>query len=250
MEKLNISIIKILLVGALVTVSATANAGQGFRFSSKAPVVVAPQTHIGYFFGYGGFTFGTDFTSRGAFDEPWPHGALYADPSNIPINFSMDEGWSAGGGVGFYSNLLNGSRFELEGSYLTNEVGDDFTFAGVALPATFKFQTNTAMINFLKEVPLGRQGGLTSYFGFGLGYSSTKMQGATGGVGYSSRDDGFAWQLIAGVDFPIGQNLALFTQYRYLALPDSTFETDFGDFNLFNGSPSNHSVLFGARVSF
>lgn len=246
MEKLNISIFKSLLVVAVVAISSSVVAGPSYRMNAKAPVI-APAPKLGYVFGYGGYSFGSSYNNRGSFNDPWVPAGFAGDPFNIPINFSTDGGWTAGGGFGLYSSCLGGSRVELEASYLSND-STGTVWNNIALPGTLRFQTNTAMVNFLKEFPVGQR--LVGYTGFGFGYASTKLVGDTAGVRYSSRNDGFAWQYILGMDIPISQSVALFTQYRYLVLPDGSFVTDFGDFDQHVTDHSNHSVLFGARVSF
>ncbi|MEM9017942.1 MAG: outer membrane beta-barrel protein, partial [Verrucomicrobiota bacterium] len=172
------------------------------------------------------------------------------DPNKIPIDFDLNSGWTAGGGVGFYSSLFNGSRFEIEGSYTSNDNGN-LTYANFELPADFTIETIAVMFNFLKEVPLGETGA-TGYFGPGVGWHTTEFRGDIDTIKYSDRDSGFAWQLIAGVDFPLTERLALFTQYRFLVLDSElTHETDFGDFRqTTTSSPYSHAVMVGARVSF
>lgn len=259
MEKLNIIILSVVIATVLVATSHIANAGPGYRLSSKSPVPKAPiasSAHRGYVFGYGGFVFGSSWNNNGAFDldsnwqehcPPGYDGHYGFDPASIPMNWDTDNGWSFGGGIGRYSGLFGGSRFELEGSYLSNGV-DSLQYAGFALPANFDLSTKTVMVNYLKEVPFGSA---TGYFGGGIGWAWTTMDGDIDTIQYGSTDDGFAWQLIAGMDFPVTERLALFTQYRYLVLDEATFTTDFGDFsNTTEENPTSHSVLVGARVSF
>lgn len=245
------------LLAVLTLLGSTAEAGTNFRLSSKSPI--APKrvpSSSGYFFGYGGVAFGNNWSNTGAFDlsPGWqnhcPSQVLANpafDPLNIPMNWDTENGWSFGGGVGRYSNLFGGSRFELEGTYLSNEV-NRLSYAGFELPANFDLRTKALMVNYLKEVPFGSA---TGYFGGGIGWGWTTMDGDIDTILYDSSDDGFAWQLIAGIDIPITERLALFTQYRYLVLDDCAFTTNFGDFtNTTNKNPSSHSVLVGARVSF
>lgn len=260
MEKLNIKIHYIVIASVLVATSTIATAGSGYRLSSKSPAPKAPITFSaprGYVFGYGGFVFGSSWENTGAFDTsdndwmaycpPGVHDKDDFDPSNIPMDWDLNDGWSFGGGIGRYSGLFGGSRFELEGSYLSNGV-DSLQYGGADLPANFDISTKTAMVNYLKEVPFGSA---TGYFGGGIGWAWTTMDGDVDSINYSSSDDGFAWQFIAGVDFPITERLALFTQYRFLVLDDQTFTNDSGDFgNTTDDNPSSHSVLIGARVSF
>mgnify|MGYP001804761631 CR=1 FL=1 len=43
----------------------------------------------------------------------------------------------------------------------------------------------------------------TFYFGGGVGYATTSLDGEVDKIENNDEDGGFAWQLIAGVDFPI-----------------------------------------------
>jgi len=248
MEKLNIYCLKMAIVVAVAGLTSPAFAGEGFRMHSKSPVY-QPKRHKGYVFGYGGVDTGSNYRTTGAFDDPHdPHGHAPFNLGGFPIDFDMDNGATAGGGVGVYSQFLGGTRFEIEGSYTSNEVGF-LRFAGFELPADFDLDTTSVMFNLLKEVPLAE--GVTSYFGGGIGWATTDMDGDIDTIQYNDTDNGFAWQLIAGVDFPITERLAFFTQYRYLVLSDLDFTTNFGDFTFAtDDNPASHAVLFGARVSF
>lgn len=260
MEKLNIRFLPVVIASALVVISSPAVAGTGFRLSSKNPAPKAPvptQQFNGYVFGYGGYVFGSTWENTGAFDmsdpawqqhcPPGYAGHNLIDPQNIPMDWETEGGWTLGGGVGRYSGLFGGSRFELEGTYLSNGV-ESLDYAGINLPANFDLDTTAVMVNYLKEVPLGH---CTGYFGGGIGWGWTSMDGDIDTIQYDDTSSGFAWQLIAGIDIPVTERLALFTQYRYLVLDDASFTTDFGDFtNTTDDNPANHSVLIGARVSF
>lgn len=261
MEKLNSRLLALIVGTALVSFASPVFAGPGgYRLSSKSIIPKGPATATpfrGYVFGYGGVSFGSTWNTTGAFDlsdpdwmencpEDW-HTDPAFDPQNIAMDWETETGWTAGGGIGRYSGLFGGSRFELEGTYLTNGV-DGIQYAGFELPADFDIETKAFMVNYLKEIPLGR---LTGYVGGGIGYAWSEMNGDIDTIKYSDSDGGFAWQFIAGLDIPVTERLALFTQYRYLVLSDMAFTTDFGDFtNTTNDNPANHSVLFGARVSF
>lgn len=260
MEKFTIRLLSVVIATGMVVVSSPVFAGTGFRMSSKNPAPKAPipvSSYSGYVFGYGGYVFGSTWENTGAFDvaDPgWqghcPNSANTIpgfNPQNINMDWESEAGWTMGGGVGRYSGLFGGSRFELEGTYLSNSV-DSLTYHNFQLPANFDLDTTAVMVNYLKEVPLGR---CTGYFGGGVGWGWTSMDGDIATIQYGDSSDGFAWQLIAGIDIPVTERLALFTQYRYLVLDDAEFTTDFGDFtNVTDDNPANHSVLIGARVSF
>lgn len=257
MEKLNIRFLQLIVAATAVAFASPAFAGP-YRMNSKSPVA-QPKQFKGYVFGYGGWDSGASFDTLGAFDDagavaehcpPGYDGHYGFDPSAIPIDWDLNNGWTAGGGVGMYSHLFNGSRFEIEGSYTSNEVGD-LTYANFELPADFDINTVSVMFNMLKEVPFGKRGGATGYFGGGIGYASTTMDGDIDTILYSDTDAGFAWQLIAGVDIPVTERLALFLQYRYMVLSDLSFTTDFGDFTQSTeDNPASHAVQVGLRVSF
>ncbi len=222
---------------------------------SKSPIVEPAPALNGYFFGYGGISFGgggqntTGSFTRNA--DPATTDALAAggiDPFNIPIDFDLRDSWNYGVGLGLYSSFLGGTRLEIEGASEKTDIGT-LRFAGFLLPSSFQFKTNAVMVNFLKEFPL--YGGAIGYTGFGLGHASTEMRGDIGGVPYGEKSHGFAWQFLLGIDVPVTERLALFTQYRYRVLPELTYFSEFGDFYFTtNDQPSNHALQFGARLSF
>lgn len=257
MEKLNNRLLTAIVAAVLAALTSSAIAGPGFRLSSKSPVY-QPKQKKAYFFGYGGFDSGSQLDTTGAFDldtdweahcPPGYEGHYGFDPTQIPINIDFDNGFTLGGGVGVYSGLLGGSRFEIEGFSTQSESG--FTeYAGFELPSDFEIQTLAVMFNMLKEVPLGETGA-NAYFGGGVGYATTTFEGDLDTILYDNENAGFAWQLIAGVDFPVTDCFSIFTQYAYRVLSDQTFITDFGDFTqTTDENPFSHAVMIGGRVSF
>jgi len=237
MEKLNIRIYFAIFATVGVLGASFAEAGSPFRIHTEAPAREAKR----YVFGYGGVMFGSSYETTGFFDY---------HPNAIPISWDTDEGWAAGGGFGFYSQALGGSRFELEGSYAQNTF-DTFQydgFEGYITGGENQINTSSVMVNFLKEVPLG---GVVGYFGAGVGGAVSEFQGDLFGVGVDSRQGGFAWQLIAGIDIPLNERLAFFTQYRYRSIEGIEYTTFFGDFTFSaDDALANHSILTGLRFSF
>jgi len=120
MEKLIVKTFKVLTLAAVAAFSVNANAGTPFRMHSKAPIHQVKQ----YVFGYGGVNLGSEYQTTGNFLEV--HGYT---PRDIDIDWDTDAGFTFGGGIGFYSNVLGGSRFEIEGSYSENTISD-LTYGG------------------------------------------------------------------------------------------------------------------------
>ena len=257
MKILNISISKLstafLVFGLGFSFEMSASANDGFRMHSKGALVSQPTKRFtGYLYGYGGISFGGSVESTGTFSDLSSEGATIVsgdglDPASIPINFDLRDDWNAGLGLGFYSSLLGGTRFEIEGAVDTKDVGI-LTYGGFVLPSIFEFRTSAVMVNFLKEIPMATA---TGYAGFGVGYAQTEMNGQIGGVPYNTTDSGIAWQFLMGLDVPVTERLAFFTQYRYRILDDLTFTSNFGDFSFTTDSTQGgHALLMGARVSF
>ncbi len=253
MEKLNTRLLQTIAALVALGFSSAALGNDGFRMHSKGVAVEPPApVYTGYFYGYGGISFGGGAGTTGSFNDLTSPGAQIVaasglNPSSIPINFDLRDGYNAGVGLGLYSGWLNGSRFEVEGSWEAKDVGS-LNYGGFLLASDFEFKTAAIMFNFLKEIPVGAA---TAYTGFGIGYAETEMNGDVGGVLYNRTDSGFAWQFILGLDVPISERWALFTQYRYRVLEDLTFASNFGDFSFTtNDKPAGHAVSFGARVSF
>lgn len=240
MEKLIVKTFKYLTLAAVAAFSFTANAGTPFRMHAKAPVHKVDK----YIFGYGGVNLGSDYHTTGSFLQPGPGN------NAIPLDWSTEAGFNVGGGIGVYSCFLGGSRFEIEGSYGENTI-DAFAYNNVQLwPSEFVGQISTAtvMVNFLKEVSLGKA---TGYFGGGIGGANSQFKGNYYYLPVNERDGGFAWQLIAGVDLPINDCIALFTQYKFQSIHGIEYNTVAGDFPFSTDEAiTSHSVQAGLRFSF
>lgn len=191
----------------------------------------ATQDKFGYIFGYGGIAFGpeVDATSN--------------NPAGTTLNFVFENDYNFGGGIGFYSHFLNGSRFEIEGLLSRNELS---TLSNNGVPvagSTGNVKIGGAAINLLKDFKLGR---LTPYIGGGIGYGSLDwdLYDATGTrVGVTS-DSKAIYQGIVGTDICLTKCLSLFTQYKILVVGD----TDWTGFD--NGSISINNVSAGLRYNF
>ena len=239
-----------LLIVLLIAGSGLSALAGGFRMHPKAPVVVPPPLRV-YIFGYGGMNSGGKYNTKGDVYGYYNDGKdgyeKHTNLTHIPTMYNLEEGYSLGLGFGMYSDMWGGCRYEIEGSYDKVRV-DNFMFNGIQMSSNLDFTTRAVMFNWLKEFPIG---GLTGYAGPGVGWADTEIYGQAMGMFYNDRSSGFAWQLIAGVDFPLSQNFAFFAQYRYRVLSGQDFSTVSENFIVETiDNPSSHALLFGARVSF
>jgi Outer membrane protein beta-barrel domain len=179
----------------------------------------------GYVFGYGGFAAGYEL-----------------DLTGTVAHFDFGGGFIAGGGVGIYSDLLCGSRFEIEGLFTSNDIESVTDVAGITEGASGGgINTRAVMVNALKEIPFAC---VTGFVGAGVGYAGTELDD-----GEFSVDSGaVAYQLIAGGEMPISDCLALFAQYKLLGIGETDYLVD-GDTLNFD-SYFIHSVSAGLRFSF
>jgi len=232
---MNIS--KLIALTALVGFACSAaHAGTHYIPMGKQPLV-APHCDTGYVFAYGGMTLGDTLNNQGHFAPG------FGDPT---LDFSTGNDWIYGGGVGMYSQFLNGSRFEIEGFRSEQGIVGDVLFGGVPLQSTGKVRATAVMINFLKEIPLGRA---TGFVGGGIGGAAVNYDVDIYGTIFDDTDRAVAYQVIAGIDLPITDCVSLFTQYKFLAVPNLDHIDKLGGLTMESDFYS-HSVMAGLRFSF
>jgi hypothetical protein len=168
---------------------------------------------------------------------PHPKTAAGAGPGEI----DFDEGFIFGGGVGLYSDCFCGSRFEIEGIAMMND-SSTCNFSGITTTVDGEAETYAAMLNVLKEFPLGC---VTGYAGLGIGFAWTDL---TLEGGFSASDHALAYQAIVGGDYPINDCVSLFAQYKLLGIADSVYSSN--GLTLRVEDYFTHSFSVGARLSF
>ena len=145
-----------------------------------------------------------------------------------------DTGFLVAGAVGMSLNqYMNGLRVEVEAAYRQNNVDGDFS-SNYALPTPFAFgtidydhETFSVLANVWYDFDLA---GVRPYVGGGIGWADVSFDGAYTCVGggncvggpFDFSEDGFAWQLGAGINFAISPNMQLGVGYRYLQAPEPT----------------------------
>lgn len=138
-----------------------------------------------------------------------------------------DTGWVVGGAVGYdLGDLARGVSTELEISYRENSrdgLWSSSTDGGWSGTIGFDHSSLAIMANAWYEFPVG---GVSPYVGGGLGWARTRLEGQyvgqAGDPTFKFEDEGFAWQLGAGVSYPIKPGMSIGLGYRYFRGPDVT----------------------------
>lgn len=127
------------------------------------------------------------------------------------ISIDMETGYYAGGCIGYkFSSPL---RLEGEVAYRRNNF-DKAKFEGDKYGLSGNLTTWTYMANLYYDFDMGCA--FTPYLGVGAGYADTKGTVKIEDVKGKGRDDGFAYQGIAGVSYALCENVDLGLEYRYL----------------------------------
>lgn len=123
-------------------------------------------------------------------------------------------------------DLTEADNVQINGNTLTFDNGD-------------KLRRLSAMANLWVDIPLGMA--ISPYVGGGLGIQGTEIAGEGKGT--------FAWQLGAGVSFPITSSLSLAIDYRHREQKGYTLSEDGFDYARVGKAKSN-SVTAGVRFYF
>lgn len=151
-----------------------------------------------------------------------------APTDTFAISADSDTGWVIAGAVGLNLNQwMQGLRLEAEVSYRTNEVDGDWVTnnnvdAPDSGPLNYDHSAVAVMANVWWDFDVG---GFRPYVGGGIGWADVEAEGSyVNGdvVPFSFSDDGFAWQLGAGVNFQVSPSVLLGVGYRYFEAPDVT----------------------------
>jgi opacity protein-like surface antigen len=148
------------------------------------------------------------------------------------LNFhpNSETGFLIGAAVGMHvDQIIPGLRVEAEVDYRSNHskgtwqsnTGDPTDVSSGALD--FDHTTWSVLANAWYDFSLGSS--LKPYVGGGIGWGETKLDGkfvSGAKPNFSFTDDGFAWQVGAGVNYAISPNVLVGVGYRYFSGPDVT----------------------------
>jgi opacity protein-like surface antigen len=151
---------------------------------------------------------------------------------------NSDTGFVIAGAVGYnLTSVAPGLRVEAEVSFRQNSNdGTWLTSTGLTSsgPLDFDHQATAVMANVWYDFDIG---GFRPYVGGGIGWADVELDGTFVGASLPAldvSDDGFAWQLGAGVNFQISPNVQLGVGYRYFQAPEVTVFAPFAP-NLSSG---------------
>ena len=167
-----------------------------------------------------------------------------------------DVGFVVGGAVGLsLGNVAPGLRVEAEVAYRENNANGAWTSDITTITGIdnglhdYDHSSFSVMANAWYDFDLGD---VKPYVGGGIGWADAQADGSYTGdqtAAFEFEEDGFAWQLGAGVRFDISPNMGLGVGYRYFRGPDivirspgfitSTFDNDASG----EIETENHSVL-------
>ena len=197
----------------------------------------------------------------------FPNDSNVSFDSNYNYDFVYDYDFDVGYKMGFDGDIIGGYDFgqfraELELGYKTasvDDIGSDFLDQFVGINTDGDVSVWSLMVNGLWNPSIGDR--WNAYIGGGIGWAWTKfntdfsqdIQGPEPFDVGNLKDDGFAWQIIAGVGYNISDNIELGLKYRYFETKfKDSFEDNFDGLIEFDadGKVSSHSILASLIFSF
>lgn len=164
---------------------------------------------------------------------------------DVSGEIEFDTGWMAGVAVGY--GFGNGLRFEGELSYRKNDV--DRAFDGELASSNGDVSAGALMGNLVYDFDVSPS--VIPYIGLGAGLAVVEFDDIVlAGLGDTIDDDDtvFAWQALAGVAFPLRDQLDLTVDYRYFQTADPDLRLGSG--GKVEGEYSSHSLMLGLRYRF
>jgi OmpA-OmpF porin, OOP family len=177
-----------------------------------------------------------------------------ANADTLTWDVGSETGFIVGGAVGLnLDQVVKGFRFEVEAAY-RQESGDGIVTTNTGTPTAvstglidFERSTFSVLANIWYEFDLA---GTNPYFGGGAGWADTEIEGSYAGAvsgPFKFTDDGFAWQVGAGINFDISSNVVLGLDYRYFVGPEITIAAPTGNLTRADLDSGNHSATVSLK---
>ena len=167
--------------------------------------------------------------------------------------FGFDSGWAAFLTIGH--KFSSRWRLELEGGFRSADldtatvvVGDGVTYlGGEVVDIGSDVQMATAMVNFYYDFDLDQW--LVPYIGAGAGAAQVEYDVSEPGLIFSGNDKAwiFAYQLMAGVSFPVADGFSMSLGYRYFATEE--FDRTGTTGQVFKTDVTQHSIDVGMQFA-
>lgn len=167
---------------------------------------------------------------------------------------NLHDGFAGGMAIG--GLMIEHVRSEFEVTYRDNDFAafshQEFNLSTGLLtasnhrPATGNVRTYSGMFNLLFDTCPRCPYSPSLYLGGGLGGLYADGKAVTSLDTFVVQNSSFAYQFIAGINYPIRKRVDLYSEYRFLGannLHVSTASTDYGDFKY-----DSHNIFFGIRL--
>jgi opacity protein-like surface antigen len=184
-------------------------------------------------------------------------GSTIGAPGVVLYNFDYDQTYENGYGTSAFIGwtVANDFRIELEGGFRSADLdtatvitGDGVTYlGGETVDIGSDVQMGTAMVNFYYDLDLDAW--LVPYIGAGAGAAHIEYNVTEPGLIFSGNDKAwiFAYQLMAGVSFPIADGFSMSLGYRYFMTED--FDRTGTTGQVFKTDITQHSLDVGMQFS-
>ena len=159
-----------------------------------------------------------------------------------PDTFTTDADLETGLFASVVGGLNAGGGFALEGEVMHFSSDIDTAEADAALGYALDASVASTAVMINGVYTFGA-GSFSPYVGAGAGWGTSEYEFA----GASDDDGGIAWQIKAGVTFPMSDTMTWDLGYRYLSLP--SYEKSEGGVSV-DADGTGHVVTLGARFAF
>jgi len=161
-----------------------------------------------------------------------------------PAEAVFETGWAALGALGY---AMRNWRVEIEGGYRSNELETYEKNGWSVEPVSGELTEISAMLNVIYDVPLSEAFSLSVGAGAGGDYADLSIDLPWQSIEYN--DWRFAYQGIAGVNYALTHNLAMFVNYRYLYVDMEDFQAT-PKLHVDGEDVQKHTASLGLRYAF
>ncbi|HUJ96744.1 MAG TPA: OmpA family protein [Stellaceae bacterium] len=170
-------------------------------------------------------------------------GLSVTGPSGNQATLNQDPGYLINTGPGYAFG--NGFRAEIDLGYRHNDAKNVTLPGGGTTPTSLNLKANAAarsyMVDGLYDFHIGSSA-WTPYIGFGVGAANVRVNNI-------GSDTPFAWQALAGVEYPVTRRVYLGVGYKYLATEDLHLRTTSANLSS-HAEYQSHAAMLTFRLKF